>query len=66
LSKARQEFFDSVIGRVRGMASKALDVLGRALDRGDQSAARYILDRALQLHNEDIEARLRKLEERVQ
>ena len=65
LSKARAEMFDSVIGRVRGMAGKALDVLERALDRGDQGAARYLLDRGLSLHDSDIEARLASLEARI-
>ena len=66
LAEARQETFDSVLGRVRGMATMALDCLEKSLRRGDANTARYLLDRALALHESDIEARLRKLEERTQ
>lgn len=62
LQAARREAFEVTLGRLRLLASQAMDVLERAVQANDVRVAEYILDRAAQQRDDDLEERVTALE----
>ena len=64
LRQARTQVYTTALSQLSGMAAKAVKVIGSALDRGDVSVAKWLMDRGDAMAFAELNDRVDELEKK--